>query len=129
MTTPRIFRAAALFFTLFIIGLIITADFDLAARLFGFLYAYPYGDAVAHFFLLGTLSLLVALGFPWGRAVFGPVRPLKTCLVLAALITVEEISQHFLPNRTFSLIDLSANYAGIFLLGEIGAWVGRSRVK
>ena len=40
-------------------------------------------------------------------------------LILALLITVEEISQVFIANRTFSLLDLAFSYAGIFL----GAWL------
>lgn len=123
MNATRIFQAAAVLFGLVIIGIIFTADLGLVYRLFGFLYSFPYGDAVGHFTLLGTLSLLVALGFPSRRIAIGPLHPLKTCLILAGLITLEEISQIFLPDRTFSLIDLAANYAGIFLLGEVGGAV------
>lgn len=49
------------------------------------------------------------------------LRLLKTSLFLGALVTLEEISQLFLVNRTFSLVDLAADYAGIFLFSELGA--------
>jgi hypothetical protein len=47
--------------------------------------------------------------------------PLKSSLVIAALVTLEEISQIAMSNRTFDLLDLIAGLVGIFLFGEIGA--------
>jgi VanZ family protein len=44
------------------------------------------------------------------------------------VITLEELSQLFLANRRFSLLDLLANYAGIWLFGELGVMM-RKRLQ
>jgi polysaccharide biosynthesis protein VpsQ len=113
----KAFRVLAVLFALLLGLIILSAEFGLAQGWFGFLYAFPYGDAVGHLLLLGGLSFLANLGFPPARLHRPPL--LKTCLVIAALVTLEEFSQIFIPGRTFSLLDLAANYSGIFLFGEL----------
>ncbi len=46
-------------------------------------------------------------------------------LSLAFFITLEELSQHFFPKRTFSLIDLAFSYAGIAFF----AWLAIKTTK
>ncbi len=46
------------------------------------------------------------------------------CLILAVLIGLEEVSQMWVPARTFSLLDLSASYLGVAFF----AWLA-GRVK
>jgi polysaccharide biosynthesis protein VpsQ len=119
----RSFRILAVLFAAALLVIIASAELGLAQVWFGSLYNFPYGDAVGHLLLLGGLSFLTNLGFPSGRLIRPPL--LKTCLVIAGLVTLEELSQLFLPNRTFSFIDLGANYAGIFAFGEIAAALHR----
>jgi VanZ family protein len=107
-------------FTLFIILIIVLADMG---RL-GILYQInrlPWGDKIGHFVLYGILVLLVDLSLfrllppspsrrqsrRWIAVISG--------LVLALLIGVEEFSQQFFANRTFSLGDLSASYLGVIV--------------
>jgi hypothetical protein len=111
-------RWIAIGFTIFILFLVLLADMGQAQIWFGALYAFPYGDAVAHSLLMGTLSFLLNLAFPSQR--HKPLRVRKTSLILAAFITLEECSQILIPGRTFSLIDLAGDYLGVFLLGEFG---------
>lgn len=101
-------------FTLFIVLIIVMADKGILAHYLGFLYLYPYGDKVGHFFLYGILALLV------DRALFISLpgqsrKPLvvKAGLVLALLIGLEEFSQKYFSSRTFDLIDLTCSYLGV----------------
>lgn len=115
------FRILAIGFAFVLVGIILLAEVDLAGKLFGALYLFPYGDALVHVLLFGLLSFLINLGFPLRRT--SRLRVLVSCLVLAGLVTLEEISQVFLPTRTFSLLDLGANYLGIFGFGEFAAFL------
>lgn len=104
-----------------LVAIILAADLGLARGLFAAANRLPGADTAGHFLLLGMLSFIMNIAFPSVR-----VKPLpfhKTSLVLAIIITIEEFTQLFLANRTFSLIDLSANYAGIWLFGELGVFL------
>jgi len=86
------------------------------------LYMFPGGDKLGHFILLGISSFLAnQLLHPRHFLVFGKVFFVGTLIVLVA-ITVEEISQIFIANRTFDLIDLSCSYLGI-IAGDVAAMV------
>jgi polysaccharide biosynthesis protein VpsQ len=77
----------------------------------------PGGDKLAHFVLMGGLSLLVNLSLRARQVrVFGG-RILLGSLVLYILVTIEEFTQLLLPSRSFDLADLASNYLGIFLFG------------
>ena len=102
-------------FTLFIILIIILADtgnlgiLKLVNRL-------PYGDKAGHFTLYGILTLLVDLTFFHSLPPQRPKRIAILCGVLLALfIGLEEFSQQYFAERTFSYRDLIASYAGVLL--------------
>lgn len=80
-----------------------------------FLERIPYYDLIGHFFLLGTLGLLTLKATePW-KLTLGPL----VVAVAPVLITVFSIADEFFqktsPNRTFSLLDMAANAAGIWV--------------
>lgn len=82
------------------------------------LYMFPGGDKVGHFILLGISSFFAnQLLHPRHFLVFGKVFFVGTLILLLA-ITAEEISQIFIANRTFDVIDLSFSYLGI-IAGDI----------
>lgn len=94
--------------------------------LFRFLRSLPLGDKLGHFLLMGLASLLVNLAlacrtFSWrGRRFL-----LGTWSVLL-LVTVEEFTQLFLAYRSFDLVDLLFDAAGIFLFGRLAYyWLKR----
>ena len=124
----RHFRLLAVSFALFLVFIILVADLGLLNDFFLFINRLPYADTLGHFILLGLLSLLVSLGFSNARLQGSGPALLKSSLLIAGLITLEEFSQLFLANRRFSLLDLWANYAGIWLFGELGALV-RKRLE
>ena len=108
-------KRLTIFFALFIVLIIVLADTGILSRLLWFVYAFPFGDKAGHFILYGILALLI------NRTLF-QTRPdqsrkllaIKTGLILALLIGLEEFSQQFFADRTFSLLDLSFSYLGVF---------------
>jgi len=105
----------AILFTLFILLVIVLAD---AGRLgiLAFVNRVPYGDKAGHFILYGILTLLFDLTLIQARPHHIPKRIiLMVGLTLALLIGLEEFSQQYFPNRTFSLIDLAFSYFGVII--------------
>jgi polysaccharide biosynthesis protein VpsQ len=111
--------ALMIVFILFWGWVIFTADLGRLPGVITNLYAFPYGDKVGHFFLMGGLAFCVNLALKGCRINIGPWRVLTGSLVVAAGVTIEEFSQLFFQNRTFDLLDLSASLLGIWLLGQI----------
>jgi VanZ family protein len=100
-------------FTVFILIIIVLADtgnlgiLKLVNRL-------PYGDKAGHFILYGILTLLVDLTFFQSLPRRSPKLIAITCaLILAVFIGLEEFSQQFFAERTFSYQDLIASYLGV----------------
>lgn len=86
----------------------------------GWVNSLPLGDKAGHFFLIGTMAHLLnyALRFrTWG---IGRLPLQSGGMVILALITAEEFSQIWIPDRTFDAGDLLANTAGV-LLAELVA--------
>ena len=79
----------------------------------------PYGDKLGHFVLIGLLCLLLNL------ALKGKTTPVMNRLVLTGsawlglIVVLEEISQRFIEHRTFDLVDLAADFAGILVAGVL----------
>jgi polysaccharide biosynthesis protein VpsQ len=83
------------------------------------LYAFPGGDKIGHFLLMGALSWLINLSL---RARLAPVLSRNILLgsaIVFVFVTLEEISQLWLKSRSFSLLDLGFSYAGIFCGGRL----------
>lgn len=104
----------ATLFTIFILLVVIFADFGILARYVGFVYQVTWGDKAGHFLLYGILTLLVNLALFRARPDRSPTRLAVKCgLILALLIGLEEFSQQLFANRTFDLIDLTFSYLGV----------------
>ena len=100
-------------FALFIILIIVLADrgqlgiLKLVNRL-------PYGDKAGHFTLYGILTLFIDLTFFRSFPLRSPkLVAFVSGLILAILIGLEEFSQQYFAERTFSLRDLIASYLGV----------------
>jgi hypothetical protein len=102
-------------FFLFILWVIYLANTGQPSLFFDFIHSMPYGDKVGHMGLFGVLTLLTnaATHFKtfrlWRWSVFS-----GTALVLT-FVTLEELSQYFIPSRTLDIFDYSADLAGILL--------------
>jgi VanZ family protein len=103
-----------------VIGIIILADRGLAVQYFGAFYNFPGGDTVAHFLILGTLTFIVTWAFPQTKS-FGSWQVPLAPLIILTLISIEELSQGFIPGRTLSLTDWLANFSGI-VVGGLTGW-------
>jgi VanZ family protein len=93
------------------------------------MYSFQYGDKAGHFVLLGTLALLVDLAL---LQVMPKSRPQTLVLagssVIAALISLEELSQLWVPTRNPDWFDLLASYAGV-VAGTLAAFALRDLVR
>jgi len=82
---------------------------------FAFLKYIPSGDKTGHTVLMCVLSFVLSWLFAFRRLRFKWLRIPYGILGVFAFITVEEFLQILSPNRSFDLIDLTANYLGIAL--------------
>jgi polysaccharide biosynthesis protein VpsQ len=121
-------RWVAVGFAVLLVVVIILADYRHLPSFITMLYSFAYGDRIGHFVLFGLLSFLLRVAFP-----IPTIRALKReipvfTLVLVVFIITEEISQIFIPARTFSWGDLAASLAGCGLGWGIGCWVNRKHM-
>ena len=106
-------RVAASGFILFLILVIIVADFSETNQWWPFIERIPYGDKLGHIGLFGTLCFLCNLAFPSRRFGRRPLLITKTTLVLFALISLEELSQIFIVSRHCDILDWLADLIGL----------------
>jgi polysaccharide biosynthesis protein VpsQ len=100
-------------FALFIIFIIVLADRGQLGIL-KLVNRIPYGDKAGHFMLYGILSFLIDLTFFRSFPLRGPkLVVVVSGLILAIFIGLEEFSQQYFAERTFSLRDLIASYLGV----------------
>ena len=111
-------------YLLFIIAVIYAADRHLARGFFGWVQSVPLGDKAGHFVLMGTLAFLL------NRALARRTIPTGLQLggaIVAIFVVAEEISQRWLPWRTFDYGDLLADFIGIALADWLARRHSRSR--
>ena len=116
-------------FIAFIIYLADTANHNFAFNLIGHI---PYGDKLMHGVLYGVMALFLNFGLNYKSiGVRCPLyhfvslrkkvdtRPLihmqLGAVIVLVFATIEEISQYWLPSRTFDLFDLLADFVGVIL--------------
>jgi VanZ family protein len=87
---------------------------------------FPGRDKTGHFILMGGFAAMSVIAFA-GRRV--GARRIPVVAVLAAVVAVvvlEEFVQLWLPNRTFSMVDLAWSLAGVACFGALAAaWCAR----
>lgn len=125
-------RLLATGFFAFILWVIYLANTGKSAFFFDVIHSIPYGDKLGHFVLFGVLTLLINLALNLKQ-----VRLLVPIYIGTLLVTVfvvaEEVSQAFIPTRTFDYGDLMADALGIgafTLLTYLIGWVkARNRAE
>ncbi len=100
-------------FIAYIIFLADTADHNFAFRLIGHI---PYGDKIMHALLYGVMALLLNYGLGFKTIKF---HIQLGSIIILTFATLEEMSQYYIPSRTFDLGDLLADVVGIFLFSFI----------
>lgn len=114
----RLWAILGTLFLGFFLYIIYVADHGTLPFFIRRLYLFPCGDKLGHFVLLGIASFFAnQVLYPRHFLVFGKVFFVGT-LILSLAITAEEISQMFLANLNFDLIDLSCSYLGI-IAGDV----------
>lgn len=121
-----VWLARLLFAALALVVAIAIVDADTGSSNFVFDALRPirYGDKYGHFVLYGLMAFLLHIAlrgamWRWWRLAV----PVAAVLVLAFGIA-EEISQLYNPLRTFDLIDIASNFAGVILFTLLahGLW-------
>jgi VanZ family protein len=102
----------SLLFVLFMLAVILLADLGAIPEPIKMIYRFPNGDRVGHFVLYGILTFLVNTAFP-RQVRMGRMNVFYGSAIIATLATLEEVSQLFLSNRTFDLIDLTFTLLGV----------------
>ena len=121
----NLIRAAALGFIAFLIAVVLIANRGEGGQWWPFLEHIPYGDKLGHIGLFGTLSFLCDLAFPGRR--FGRRRLFitTTTIVLPTIISLEELSQLFIPFRNFDILDWLADLIGLAAGQTAADWCAR----
>lgn len=123
MKIKTIIRILGISFLIFIGFVILSANLGWDYFFFGWVKYLPLGDKMAHFILVGGISFFVNLLLEVRKLKIGSTQILLGSFIVFTFITLEEFSQMFLVRRNFDLIDLAANYLGIFLFGQLALWI------
>jgi VanZ family protein len=111
-------------FTAFVACVIASANTGTMPRVFAWIGRQPFGDKIAHFVLIGTITFLLDHALAGRRVTIGRWRVGLALLLVAVVMTIEEFSQLWIPGRDFELGDLAANYAGIAVAALAARWIG-----
>jgi len=103
--------------------IVVIANLGLGSTYFPFIYSIPGLDKIGHFLLMGVLSFLINLLFKAKRIQISSLDILLGSLVVILVVTLEELSQLFLIFRAFSWVDLVFDFGGVFLGGQLAAWL------
>ncbi|PSB53803.1 VanZ family protein [Chamaesiphon polymorphus] len=113
-------------FFLFVASIIVGSNVGRLTSITSLVDSLPFGDKWGHLVLIGLLTFLLNHALSGRKMKIGRLKILLGGTIVAVAITVEEISQIWMPLRSFDLIDLSANYLGITLAGL--PWWNRNAV-
>ena len=118
--TGILLRLLAGCFILFMFLIVTIANRGEGDRWWSFIHAIPYGDKLGHVGLMGALCLLCNLAFTPRRFRVLPAFITRVTFVLFALVTLEELSQAFIPARSCDPLDWLADLVGL-TLGQLAA--------
>lgn len=110
-------------YALILIVIVFLADRKDYQFLFKFVRNMPYGDKAGHFILMGLFSLMLNLALSCKTVKLWKLNLLMGSLIVTLVVTLEEFSQLFVRYRSFDLIDLVFDYAGIFLFGQLAYYL------
>lgn len=122
-------RLALFGFGVFLCCLVGLADSGRGRWLFGMAGSIPGGDKLGHFMLFGQLAFLVNLVLRATVVRWGRLTILKGSALVMVIVIAEEVSQLFFAARSFELLDLAADLAGIWIFGQLaGLYLKREGV-
>lgn len=112
-------RLLAICYFLFLVVVVYCADSHGHLQFFSFIRSIPGGDKSGHFLLMGGFAFLINLSLSCRIVRIAGKAFLVGSIVALTLITIEEFSQCFIAYRTFDLVDLVADYAGVFVFSRL----------
>ncbi|HEY1172422.1 MAG TPA: VanZ family protein [Verrucomicrobiae bacterium] len=126
LSTGR-FRWLAAVYVLIIALVVMLANDGHYSFIFTWIRAIPDADKIGHFVLMGGLSFVVNLAC--GLRTFTALkRPwLLGSAIVTVIVVLEEISQAWVPTRTFDLVDLLFDFLGIYCFALLARRVGVMR--
>jgi len=110
-----------LFFA-FIIWIIVEADRGANNIFFDIVRMVPYGDKIGHALVFGLLTFLAIIAFNNKRIKVFKCRVQLGALLVFGFALLEELTQIFLPNRTFDLVDICFDIVGISIFCYTNVW-------
>jgi VanZ family protein len=120
-STPKLAWRWTVAYVLVLLMIVIFAGLGRLGGVLNTIHAIPLGDKLAHFLLVGSLAYVVNISLRGsGVQLFG-VRILYGGLLIFWVMTLEEISQHWLTSRRFDLGDMLANTLGVLVFSYLAA--------
>lgn len=116
-------------YILLIFLLIFSADTNAFPSWLSWYRKIPFGDKIGHFLLFGIFSLSLNYICKFKQMSLFTAKLFFGSVFTFVFITIEEFSQIFFSSRTFSMLDLTANYFGILILGELTSRFIRNRTN
>lgn len=112
-------RYITVLYFILLAGIVFLADNHQYHTLFNGIRRIPGGDKLGHFLLMGLLSFLLNASLSCRTVRVFAARVLLGSVIACAAVTLEELSQIFVRYRTFDLLDLLFDYAGIWAFGRL----------
>ncbi|WP_019027439.1 VanZ family protein [Colwellia piezophila] len=124
----------AVAFFCFILWVIYLANTGQNSVFFQFVASIPYGDKLGHFCLFGLLTLATNLAFKFKSLTIFSIKLYSMKLFLGTILVsifviIEEFSQYFIANRSFDLMDLSADFVGIVFFTFVTSYLNKITLR
>ena len=103
----------AVAFFAFILWIIYLANTGGNSIFFDFIRLIPFGDKLGHMCLFGFLTLVTIIGSKFRAFSWGWFKLYYGAAFVGLFVVGEELSQAFIPSRTFDFVDLAADSVGI----------------
>ncbi|MDO6762455.1 VanZ family protein [Agarivorans sp. 1_MG-2023] len=97
----------------FILWVIYLANTGASSVFFNVVGSLPYGDKLGHFGLFGTLTFICVLATKFSGLRIANIPIYWGAIAVTVFALGEELSQAYMPTRTFDLVDASADLLGI----------------
>ena len=120
-------RSITVLYILLLIGIVYLAGQQQYHSLFSIIRDIPAGDKCGHFLLMGLFSFLLNTSLCCRTVEASSGRMLLGSLIVSLAVTLEEISQIYVRNRSFDLADLFFDYLGIWVFGKAALYLRERR--
>jgi len=121
----KLILTVAFVFFIFILWVIYLANIGGSSIFLDFIRSIPYGDKLGHMCLFGSLTLVTIIGLRFRAFSYGSIKLYYGAALVGLFVVGEELSQAFIPSRTFDFVDLAADSVGIAIATGIACVVNK----